>query len=310
MKLPDYEGWACFVAVADGGGFTAAAQQLGLSKATISKAVTRLETVLGISLFHRSSRSVTLSTAGLGLLDDARAMVAAATAATEAALGDRADLAGAIRMAAPMSFGIRVLGQALAEFMAQHPAISVDLTLSDERHDLVADGFDLALRISPLTDSSLLARIIGPIPMHVVASPAYLARMPKINHPLDLSAHRLFGYGHRGKSHTMRFARGSEEASITATGPLFANNGDVAVPMLLAGEGAALLPEFIIAQELADGLLVPVLTDWQLPQNFLHLLSPPSRLRPMRVRALADFLEQRLKQSCFNQKTQKSVRLS
>lgn len=299
MKLPDYEGWACFVAVAEGGGFTAAAQHLGLSKASISKSVTRLEQALGITLFHRTSRSVTLSTAGQGLLAEAQAMVAAATAATEAALGDRADLAGPIRMAAPMSFGIRVLGQALAEFMADHPAVVIDLTLSDERHDLIADGFDIALRISPMSDSSLLARIIGPMPMHLVASPHYLATAPKLQHPLDLSAHRLFGYGHRGKNHPLRFARGGEEASVIPNGPLFANNGDVAVPMLLSGGGAALLPDFIIEQELRSGRLVKLLTDWQLPQNFLHLLSPPSRLRPMRVRALADFLEQRLKQNCF-----------
>ena len=110
MALPDYEGWACFVAVADGGSFTAAAAALGLSKASVSKAVTRLEASLGITLLHRSSRVVAVSTAGAGLLDEARAMVAAATAATEAARGDRVDLAGPIRLAAPMSFGIKVLG--------------------------------------------------------------------------------------------------------------------------------------------------------------------------------------------------------
>ncbi|HMN55436.1 MAG TPA: LysR family transcriptional regulator, partial [Sphingopyxis sp.] len=105
MALPDYEGWACFVAVADGGSFTAAAAALGLSKASVSKAVTRLEASLGITLLHRSSRVVAVSTAGAGLIDEARAMVAAATAATEAARGDRLDLAGPIRLAAPMSFG-------------------------------------------------------------------------------------------------------------------------------------------------------------------------------------------------------------
>lgn len=299
MKMPDYEGWAAFVAVAEGGSFTEAAKQLGLSKASISKAITRLEQSLGITLFHRSSRSVTLSTVGQGLLEDGRAMVAAATAATETALGDRGDLAGLIRMAAPMSFGITVLGAALAEFMQQHPAITIDLTLSDARHDLVAEGIDLALRISPMDDSSLLARIIGPIPMFLVASPDYLASAPRLHHPLDLSAHRLFGYGHHGKTSPVRFARGGEEASITPTGPLFANNGDVAVPMLLAGGGVAMMPEFIVEQPLADGRLVRVLSDWQLPQNFLHLLSPPSRLRPARVRTLADFLMERLRSSCF-----------
>lgn len=298
MAQPDYEGWAAFVAVADSGGFTAAAKGMRLSKASISKAITRLEASLGITLFHRSSRSVTLSTVGEGLLDDARAMVAAAQAATEAALGDRTDLAGPIRMAAPMSFGIRVLGGVLAEFMAAHPAVLIDLTLSDARHDLVAEGFDLALRISPMDDSSLLARIIGPVSISLVASPAYLNSAPRLRHPLDLSAHRLFGYGHRGRAVPIRFVRGSEEAAITPTGPLFANNGDVALPMILAGGGVAMLPDFITEEQLLSGQLVKLLSDWHPPQNFLHLLSPPSRLRPMRVRILADFLESRLKQSC------------
>ncbi|WP_286750539.1 LysR family transcriptional regulator, partial [Sphingopyxis sp. SCN 67-31] len=169
MALPDYEGWACFVAVADSGGFTAAASALGLSKASVSKAVSRLEASLGITLLHRSSRSVTVSTAGAGLLEEARAMVAAATAATEAAHGDRFDLAGPIRLAAPMSFGIKVLGAPLAAFMAEHPAVEIELTLSDARHDLIAEGFDLALRVASLDDSSLLARTIAPITTSVIA---------------------------------------------------------------------------------------------------------------------------------------------
>jgi DNA-binding transcriptional LysR family regulator len=309
VALPDYEGWACFVAVADHGSFTAASHALGLSKASVSKAVTRLEATLGITLFHRTSRSVTVSTAGEGLLGEARAMVAAAMAATEAALGDRADLAGLIRMAAPMSFGIRVLGDALSEFMVDHPAITIDLMLSDARHDLVAEGFDLALRISAMEDSSLLSRMIAPVPMWVVASPAYLENHGCPRHPLELSSHRLFGYGHSGQSVPLRFARGSEEASIAPTGPLFANNGDVAIPMLKAGNGIAMLPHFIVADALENGELVAILTDWQLPQNFLHLLSPPSRLRPMRVRALADFLAARLQHLCKAQNSQKTANL-
>ncbi|MGN6287879.1 MAG: LysR family transcriptional regulator [Sphingopyxis terrae] len=298
MALPDYEGWACFVAVADSGGFTAAASALGLSKASVSKAVSRLEASLGITLLHRSSRSVTVSTAGAGLLEEARAMVAAATAATEAAHGDRFDLAGPIRLAAPMSFGIKVLGAPLAAFMAEHPAVEIELTLSDARHDLIAEGFDLALRVASLDDSSLLARTIAPIPTSVIASPAYLDRHGTPRHPLDLAGHRLAGYGHRERARPLRFHREGEEATIVPAGPLFTNNGDVIVPMLVAGGGIAVLPHFIIESELRAGTLVPILTDWSLPQAYLHLLSPPSRLRPARVRALSDYLADTLKRSC------------
>ena len=298
MALPDYEGWACFVAVADGGSFTAAAAALGLSKASVSKAVTRLEASLGITLLLRSSRQVTLSTAGAGLVDEARAMVAAAVSATEAARGDRRDLAGPIRLAAPRSFGIKVLGRPLAAFLERHPAVEVDIILSDARSDLVAEGIDLALRISRMDDSSLLARTIAPVAASVIASEAYLERHGTPRHPLELAGHRLVGYGHRERAMPLHFHREGEQATVVPSGPLFANNGDIAVPLLVAGGGIAVLPDFIADQELASGALVRILTDWSLPQSYLHLLSPPSRLRPARVTALADFLVDVLKRSC------------
>ena len=298
MSLPDYEGWACFAAVADSGSFTAAATALGMSKASVSKAVTRLETALGIALLHRSSRVVTVSTAGAGLLGEAQAMVAAATAATEAARGDRADLAGPIRLAAPMSFGIKVLGPPLAAFLAEHPAVEIDVMLSDARHDLVAEGIDLGLRIGSMEDSSLLARTIAPVAASMLASPAYLDRHGTPRHPLDLSGHRLIGYGHRDRTAPLRFHRDGEDATVIPTGPMFANNGDIMIPLLVAGGGIAALPDFIAADALASGDLVRILSDWSLPQAYLHLLSPPSRLRPARVRALSDYLVEVLKRSC------------
>ncbi len=298
MSLPDYEGWACFAAVADSGSFTAAAGALGMSKASVSKAVTRLETSLGIALLHRSSRVVTVSTAGAGLLGEAQAMVAAATAATEAARGDRVDLAGPIRLAAPMSFGIKVLGEPLAAFLEMHPAVEIEVMLSDARHDLVAEGIDLGLRIASMEDSSLLARTIAPVAASVIASPGYLDRHGTPRHPLDLSGHRLIGYGHRERTLPLRFQRGGEEATVIPTGPLFTNNGDIMIPLLIAGGGIAMLPDFIAADALASGRLVRILTDWTPPQAYLHLLSPPSRLRPARVRALADHLVDVLKRSC------------
>jgi DNA-binding transcriptional LysR family regulator len=298
MALPDYEGWACFAAVADSGSFTAAAASLGLSKASVSKAVTRLEASLGITLLHRSSRTVTVSTAGAGLLGEAHAMVAAATAATEAARGDRVDLAGPIRLAAPMSFGIKVLGHPLASFLEMHPAVEIEVMLSDARHDVIAEGIDLALRIASMEDSSLLARTIAPVAGSVIASPAYLEKHGTPRHPLDLGRHRLIGYGHRERAMPLRFHRDGEEATVIPTGPLFTNNGDVMIPLLIAGGGIAVLPDFISEEALVKGEVVRILTDWSLPQSYLHLLSPPSRLRPARVTALSDHLVDTLKRSC------------
>ncbi|WP_033074136.1 LysR family transcriptional regulator [Sphingopyxis sp. MWB1] len=298
MPLPDYEGWACFVAVAESGSFTAAAASLGLSKASVSKAVSRLEAALGLTLLHRSSRTISVSTVGEGLLDEARAMVAAATAVTEAARGDRVDLAGPIRLAAPMSFGIRILGEPIAQFLVDHPAVEIELMLSDARHDLIADGIDLAIRIAPLEDSRLLARIIAPVPTALVASPGYIEQYGMPRHPLDLARHRLIGYGHRERARPLHFRRADEEATVIPTGPLFANNGDIMVPLLVAGGGIAALPNFITDTARASGALMTVLNDWTLPPNALHLLAPPSRLRPARVRALSDHLMSSLKLSC------------
>lgn len=298
MTRPDYEGWACFAAVADHGGFTRAAAVLGMSKSAVSKAVTRLEIGLGITLFHRSSRSVTLSVAGAGLLAEAQAMVAAAEAATEAARADRAELSGPVRLTAPMSFGIRQLGEPLADFLALHPAVEVDVVLSDARVDVVAEGFDFALRIADLPDSSLLVRNIAPVPRSLVASPAYLARHGVPTHPLDLAKHRLLGYGHRERTVALHFVRGREQATIVPSGPLFANNGDIMLPLLVAGEGAAMLPDFIAGEALADGRLVRLLPDWPFAPSSLSIVSPPSRLRPARVEALIAHLSATLKDRC------------
>lgn len=301
MPLPDYEGWAMFAAVADAGSFAAAAAKLGVSPASVSKAVARLEASLSLTLFHRTTRRVALSTAGADLLADARAMVALAAAAVESAREERGALAGPIRLTAPMSFGIRALGQPLAAFAAAHPDVTLDLTLSDDHCDIIANSHDLALRIAELPDSSLLSRTVAPVPMALAASPAYLAAHGTPRHPLDLGLHRVIGYGHRRQVSPLRFTRPGENAVVTPGGPLFANNGDVMVPMLVAGQGLAALPEFIIAAELADGRLVRVLTDWSLPQLRLQIVMPPGRRRPARVNALVDHLLVRLKSSCGGQ---------
>jgi DNA-binding transcriptional LysR family regulator len=298
MRLPDFEGWAMFAAVADAGSFSGAARALGTAPPAVSKGVARLEAALGLALFHRTTRRVRLTTDGARLLPEAQAMVAAAQAAVEGAREGRGALAGPIRLTAPMSFGIRVLGAPLAEFAATHPAVSLDVMLSDAQCDLIAEGFDLALRIAALPDSSLVTRTVGRIALRLVASPAYVAAMGAPRHPLDLPGHRLIGYGHSGAMQQLRFARGSEQAAITPAGPLSTNNGDLMVPMLVAGQGVAALPEFLVAGELAAGRLTVLLPDWQLPVLTLQIVTPPSGRRPARVAALIAHLAATLKAAC------------
>lgn len=296
MPLPDFDGWAMVAAVAAGGSFRAGAVTCGISVPTLSKAIARLEARLGMPLFHRTSRRVTLTQAGERLLVHAQAMVAAAEAAEEMARDDASDLSGLVRLTAPMSLGMACVGGLMADFAALHPAVSIDLILSDARCDLVADGIDLALRIAALPDSSLRSQTIAPVPTSLLASPDWIARHGAPAHPAKLDPAMLLGYGHDRRDEPVRLSGpGGERFSVIPAGPLLANNGNVMLPMLIAGRAVALLPHFIAADALRSGALVPILPAWQSGVGALHLVSPPSRLRPARVSALAAFLVERLR---------------
>ena len=296
MRLPDLEAWAIFAAVVEHRSFSGAADAIGLSKATVSKAIARLERQLGQSLFHRTSRRLALAEAARPLAEHAARILAEVRAAEEAAHDGGANLAGRIRLAAPLGFGITSVAPLIAEFLAAHPGIKIDLDLSDARVDIVAGGFDLALRIADLPDSSLRGRRLCGVMAHTVAAPAYLAAHGTPTHPADLAAHRLFGYANTpGPWH---FRRNGEEVSVRPTGPLVANSGEALVPALLAGLGIVRLPGFIVGPYLASGRLVEILADWEPEPVGLHLLTPPSPLRPARVEALIAFFTERLRDPC------------
>ncbi|WP_425228236.1 LysR family transcriptional regulator [Sphingomonas sp.] len=289
----DLDAWAIFAAVADARSFTAAAEALGVSKATVSKAVARLETRLGQALFHRTSRRLALTEAGRPLADHARRIIAEAQAAEEAARAGADGLSGRIRLAAPLAFGIADVAPLVAAFLLAHPQVEIDLQLSDARVDIVADGFDLALRIADLPDSSLRARRLCGVAAYLVASPAYVAAHGAPAHPADLVRHRLLGY--TNVPGPWRFSGPDGETSVRPTGPLVANSGDALLPALLAGLGIARLPDFILGAHLATGALVELLPAWRAAPIGLHLLTPPSSLRPARVEALIDWLATGLK---------------
>ena len=297
MRLPDLEAWAIFAAVVEHRSFTAAATAIGLSKATVSKAVARLEAQLGQSLFHRTSRRLALTEAAKPLADHARRIVAEARAAEEAASDAATAPTGRIRLAAPMSFGIASVAPLLAAFLSRHPGIDIDLSLSDARVDIVAEGFDVALRIADLPDSSLRARRLCSIAAHIVAAPAYLAAHGTPTHPGQLGDHRILGYSNIVGPWRFR-GRDGAEVSVKPQGPLTANSGEALLPALVAGLGIARLPGFIVGPRLATGAVVEILSDWNPAAIGLHLLTPPGRLRPARVEALIAFLAATLKDPC------------
>ncbi len=297
MRLPDFEAWAIFACVVEHRSFSGAASAIGVSKATVSKAIARLEAQLGTALFHRTSRRLTLTDSGTALAERAGRILAEAQAAEEAAIDSAKAPSGMVRIAAPITFGIRFVADAIADLLAEHPGIQIDLRLSDARVDIVADGFDIALRIADLPDSSLRARRLAPVQARVVAAPAYLERHGTPRHPADLAHHACFLYANAIGAWQFRKADG-EEAAVRPAGPLITDNGDAMMPALLAGLGIARLPDFIIDRELADGRLVEILGDWS-PMNIaLHLLTPPSTLRPARVELVIEFLSQRFRNLC------------
>jgi DNA-binding transcriptional LysR family regulator len=295
MSLPDFEGWAIFAKVAELGSFGQAASTIGVAPATVSKAVSRLERQLGSPLFHRTSRRVTLTDVGRNSLEGARRLLAEAEALEAEVSEESAAPRGLVRMTAPLSFSLAYLGETLSEFLQVHPAITIDLNLSDARVDIVEQGFDLALRIGSLDDSSLRARRLCPIALRLIGSPEYFQRSGHPKHPRDLASHRALVYTNSANPGVWTFKHPDEGAVRVTVPPVMkADNGDILEPMLVKGLGLALLPDFLVWRQIAEGVLQVALPNWSAPESALYLVTPPSTLRPRRVQALIDFLAQRL----------------
>jgi DNA-binding transcriptional LysR family regulator len=295
MRLPDLEGLAIFAKVAERRSFAGAATELKLSKATVSKAVARLEAHLATRLFNRTSRQLALTEAGRTVLSHAVRMLAAGEAAEAEVLLQSTAPRGLVRVTAPMSYGILYVAPLLPELHELYPEVVVDLHLSDATIDIVAEGFDAAVRVAMLPDSSLIARKLCDMPSHLVCAPACLQRHGVPTHPLELSERPCIAYAYQSGSEVWRFRNANgESVSVRPTGPLRVNNGDAMLPSLIAGQGFAVLPEFLVREALADGRLRIVLPNWQLPAAAVHLVSPPGGLKPRRVSVLAEFFAARL----------------
>ena len=294
-KLPDLEAWAVFAKVVEVGSFAKAAGELGLSQATVSKAITRLEGRLQTALFQRTSRKMSLTESGrvaveraTRILDDGEAVEAEVKAQSNSPRG-------LVRVAAPMSFGLVHLAPVLPDFMAAYPDVALEVDFSDELVDLIGGRFDIALRISSLTDSTLLARRMCTVRILLVASPAYLDRHGRPEHPRELADHRALFHTNSTPIDSWRFKhRRQADFSIGMATPLRVNNAEALNPALLAGLGLALQPEFLVWQHLQEGTLETVMPDWHVPHIALHIVTPPHRARPARVELLIAYLAQRL----------------
>jgi DNA-binding transcriptional LysR family regulator len=280
-----------FVHVVDQGGFTDAARKLGVSKSAISKHVASLESRLAVRLLNRTTRRVSPTEIGLVYYDRAKTVLKDATEADDLVTAMQAEPRGALRISAPVSFGIAHLSSAVADFLAAYPEVEIHLVLDDRFVEIVAEGFDLAIRIGNLTDSSLRARRLAESGAHLVAAPAYLARAGTPAGVEDLGAHQLLHYSNLSTGNAWKLrGPGGQERQIRVGGRLTANNGDSLRRAAEAGLGIALQPAFILGDALRTGRLVEVLPDCRPEPLGIYALYPPGRFTQPKLRVFIDFL--------------------
>jgi DNA-binding transcriptional LysR family regulator len=281
-----------FVLVVDEGSFAAAARALGASRPAVTRYVAQLERELGAQLLARSTRRVSLTVAGRAFYARARELLDAAAAAVAAVASASAPFTGSIRVNAPMSFGTLHLAGAVSAFLIANPGLRLELVLNDRFVDLIAEGFDVSIRVAePESVTSLVTRPLAPVRRVLCAAPGYLASAGVPDRPRALSAHRILCYGYQAAGPVWRLEGPDGAVSVAVEAQLWSNNGDVLRHAALAGLGVAQLPTFIIGPDLESGRLVPVLPGWTASPLVAQALYPRHAHVSPRVTAFVDFLE-------------------
>ena len=283
-----------FTRVAALGSFSAAARSLDLSQTMVTKHIAALESRLGIKLLHRSTRKLVLTEGGRNYLAACERILVEIEEAEASTSLDRIEPRGTLRLNVPLTFGFREIAPALAEFGRLHPALTVDLGLADRYVDLIEEGWDLAIRIGRLKDSSLVTRKLAPCRIVVCAAPAYLEAHGVPTTPEDLGRHNCLGYTLPSALSATRWLFGHEgEMAVSVSGKLRANNGDALLAAAVAGQGVIYQPTFLVGDCLRDGSLVRVLVDHPVPEFGVHAVLPSGRQAPAKVRAFVEFLARR-----------------
>jgi len=285
-SAPDLVDVLAFVRVAETGSFARAAERMGLSKPVLSRRVARLEAHLGARLLTRTARGAQPTDIGQAYYARASSILADLQAAQEVVAKAVTQIAGPIRLSAPLSFGISYLAPVLADFARLHPDVELDIEFEDRTVDLIGGGYDLAVRIGRLADSALVARRIAPIRKAVLASPAYLEARGRPARPADLAGHSILVYGNE----QWRFRVDDRWETVRIAPRMRANNGEMLRAAAVAGLGICMLPSFIAAPAIEAGDIEVILRDFAVEEGALHAVMPPGRATTARVRALVDFL--------------------
>ncbi|MGM0586342.1 MAG: LysR family transcriptional regulator [Pseudomonadota bacterium] len=280
-----------FVRVVDLGGFTDAAKKMGLSKSAVSKHVASLEERLGARLLNRTTRRVSPTEIGLAFYDRAIRVLAEAAEADAMVSSMQEAPRGELRISAPVSFGLRALSPAITGFMKSYPDISVHMVLDDRFVELVAEGFDLAIRIGELPDSSLRARKLADAQLHIVAAPTYLKEQGAPESVQGLSEHNLLHYSNLSSGNYWRLGGSNgKERQVRAVGRLTVNNGDALRQAAVDGLGIAFLPDFILGDALHRGELVELLPDSRPAPLGVYAVYPQGRFPQPKLRAFIDYM--------------------
>ncbi|MGY2284327.1 LysR family transcriptional regulator [Pseudomonas gingeri] len=288
-----FEDMRMFCQVMDSGSFTAAADQLGLSKQFVSRRLMQLEERLGVRLLNRSTRRLDVTPLGQSYYESSLRLLAEVEHMEQGIAGQTAEPRGTLRLSAPLSFALAHLGSLLPAFLKRYRDVTVEVDLSDRPVDLLGEGYDLALRIGVLEDSSLIARRIATIDRVYCASPAYLAERGTPLKPDDLHAHDCLPYGH-GRQVQWRFEGQGKPVVVNVTGRMRVNNGELLRDAAIAGMGIAYLPTFIVDAALRDGRLVTLLDSLRPEPLRLSAVYPQHRQASRPVQAFIEFLRESL----------------
>lgn len=289
-------GMQVFARVAALGSLSGAARALGMSQTMATKHMAALEGRLGVKLIHRTTRRLTLTEAGRGYLEAVERILADIAEADGAAAADLVEVRGTLRLNVPVSFGIREIAPLLPELARLHPALTIDLGLNDRHIDLIEEGWDMAIRVGSLGESSLIARRIAPCPLVVCAAPAYLARHGTPGTVAELSRHNCLGYTLSRSIGLTSWPFGpGGKVRVDVAGNLQASNGDALVAAAIGGQGLVYQPMFLVAREIEAGVLVPLTLDHApIELDGVYAVYPSNRRPPAKVRATIDFLSEHL----------------
>jgi DNA-binding transcriptional LysR family regulator len=289
--IPDFEAWAIFAKVAERGSFSHAAEDLGLASTTVSKAITRLEQRMQTTLFHRTTRKLSLTETGRLTVERAGRILADGRAIEADIVEEAAVPRGKVRVACGTAFGLATIVPIIPLFLKDYPDIELELSLTEDEVDLIASGFDVCIRLGQPPDSSLRTVKLMSFVRPLVAAPSLIEQHGVPEHPSDLVRYPAIIPTNVPWGLDWEFEHPDHEmVTVRMSGRYHINHAGAVVPAALAGTGVALLPDFFILEELASGALVPLLPEWSAAPKAAYMVTPPGVARPARVRVLIEWL--------------------